>query len=103
GNGHPGLDMIQNGCAQEKAVWRSIIFYIAAISGNFGALSGAGLDQARDAVAMLARDEGAHIRLRLAVGRADFDGTGSIDERGQNTFGSVPNDDGCRSSHAAFT
>ena len=101
-HGHAGLHVVENRRADEKAVGRFADFHAAAIGRNFRAFFHAGFDQFQHAVAMLARDDRAHVRLRFAVGRADFDLRVCFDERGQNSFLRRADDDGGRARHATF-
>src|SRR5579862_9751196 len=83
---HAGLNLVEDGCADEEAVGRFANFYAATVGGDFGTLLHAGFDEFQNAVAMLGGNDGAHVRLRVTVGGADFDSARSFDERGQNGF-----------------
>ena len=80
-HGHAGLDVIKNRRADIETIRRFADFNAATVGGNLRAFLHSGFDQFQHPIAMLLGDDRAHVRLRLAVGRTDFDFARGFDER----------------------
>ena len=77
---HVGEDVIEDGRADVETFGGGFDFGGASIGERFGALVGGLGDEIADAVGVFAGDDGAHLGLRVAVGRADADFGNDIDE-----------------------
>ena len=100
---HVGKNVVEDGGTDVETFRGGGDFGMASVGQRLGALVGRLRDEIADAVGVLAGNDGAHLGLRVAVGRADADFRDDIDERGKNGVRGVADGDGGGTGHAAFT
>ncbi len=99
---HAGLHVIEDGRADEETVGCGGDLRGASVGQRLRALASGLRDQSADALGVLAGDDGAHLRLRVAVGRADADFRDDVNQRGEHGVSGLADGDGGGTGHAAL-